>query len=184
MGRLNDLRDRVYKTAVDHGFTDASIGEDFMLMVSEVAEALEDFRASRGPEVVWYERKVELPPSVTDRVVTFLSALKLVAPPSMRTATVITSEPFYTTDVSCGVCNGRGSHVDHAASIADQCRTCRGTGKRIVLNKPCGIRSEMADVIIRVLHFCGKHSIDIDAAVDEKTAYNDARPYKHGGKTL
>ncbi len=50
--------------------------------------------------------------------------------------------------------------------------------------KFCGIPSEMADVIIRVLHFCGKHEIDIEAAVAEKMAYNDSRPYKHGGKKL
>src|SRR5208337_4961555 len=29
-----------------------------------------------------------------------------------------------------------------------------------ILNKPCGISSEMADIVIRVLHFCGKHGID------------------------
>ncbi len=46
--------------------------------------------------------------------------------------------------------------------------------------KPRGIPSEMADVIIRVLHFCGKYKIDIQTAVNEKMAYNDARPFKHG----
>lgn len=50
--------------------------------------------------------------------------------------------------------------------------------------KPVGIPSEMADVIIRVLHFSGKHGIDIEQAVREKMAYNESRPYKHGGKTL
>lgn len=52
------------------------------------------------------------------------------------------------------------------------------------LGKPCGVPSEMADIIIRVLHFCGKHEIDIRRAVAEKMQYNDSRPYKHGGKTL
>jgi NTP pyrophosphatase (non-canonical NTP hydrolase) len=51
------------------------------------------------------------------------------------------------------------------------------------LNKPCGVPSEMADVIIRVLHFCGKYGIDIERAVSEKMAYNETRPFKHG-KTL
>jgi NTP pyrophosphatase (non-canonical NTP hydrolase) len=48
--------------------------------------------------------------------------------------------------------------------------------------KPCGIPSEMADVIIRVLDFCGAHGIDIDKAVTEKMAYNKTRPHKHGKK--
>lgn len=54
----------------------------------------------------------------------------------------------------------------------------------VVVNKPCGIPSEMADVIIRVLHFCGRHNIDIEQAVREKMVYNEERPMRHGGKKL
>jgi NTP pyrophosphatase (non-canonical NTP hydrolase) len=50
--------------------------------------------------------------------------------------------------------------------------------------KPCGIPSEMADVIIRVLHFCGKHNIDIESVVINKMNYNANRPYKHGNRGL
>ncbi len=47
-------------------------------------------------------------------------------------------------------------------------------------NKPCGVPSELADIIIRVLHFAGKHAIDIEAAVNEKMVFNNSREYKHG----
>lgn len=50
--------------------------------------------------------------------------------------------------------------------------------------KPFGIPSELADVIIRVLHMCGKYGIDIDVAVSEKMKYNESRPYRHGDKKL
>lgn len=46
--------------------------------------------------------------------------------------------------------------------------------------KMCGIPSELADVIIRVLHFAGKHGIDIEEAVNTKSNYNSSRPFKHG----
>ena len=49
-----------------------------------------------------------------------------------------------------------------------------------VNGKPEGVPSEMADVVIRVLHFCGKHGIDLDAAVADKMAFNEGRPFKHG----
>lgn len=55
-----------------------------------------------------------------------------------------------------------------------------GSYRPVLPPKPCGVPSEMADVIIRVLHFCGKHGIDVEKAVEEKMAYNDSRPYKHG----
>jgi NTP pyrophosphatase (non-canonical NTP hydrolase) len=50
--------------------------------------------------------------------------------------------------------------------------------------KPLGIPSELADVIIRVLDTCAAKGIDIQAAVEEKLAYNATRGYRHGGKVL
>ncbi len=115
---LNELRDQALKTAKEHGFTDATIGEDIALMHSELSEALEDHRAGRPPTAVWYVDK-----------------------------------------------NGEAT-------------TYQST------SKPCGIPSEMADTIIRILHFCGKHGIDIDRAIVEKMRYNESRPYKNGNKIL
>jgi hypothetical protein len=50
--------------------------------------------------------------------------------------------------------------------------------------KPEGIPSELADVVIRICHYCGVNGINLAAAIREKTAYNCTRPYKHGGKII
>lgn len=50
--------------------------------------------------------------------------------------------------------------------------------------KPVGVPSELADVIIRIAHFAGKHNIDLDRAVREKLEFNETRPFRHGGKKL
>lgn len=50
------------------------------------------------------------------------------------------------------------------------------------LRKPGGVGTELADEIIRIMHFCGKHGIDIANDVAEKMAYNETRPFKHGKK--
>lgn len=50
--------------------------------------------------------------------------------------------------------------------------------------KPEGVPSEMADVIIRVLGFCARHNINIGRAVIDKMAFNETRPFKHGGKAF
>lgn len=48
--------------------------------------------------------------------------------------------------------------------------------------KPGGFASELADVIIRVLDLTAALGIDIDAAIEQKHAYNQTRPMRHGGK--
>lgn len=50
--------------------------------------------------------------------------------------------------------------------------------------KPEGIAVELCDCILRILDYCGKEGIDIEAILEAKHAYNKGRPYRHGGKTL
>lgn len=50
--------------------------------------------------------------------------------------------------------------------------------------KPEGVPSELADVVIRIADMCGAYSIDLEAAIVEKVAFNATRPYRHGGKKL
>lgn len=51
-------------------------------------------------------------------------------------------------------------------------------------NKPEGVPVELADTIIRILDFCGRKGIDIEAVLEEKVKYNFGRAYKHGGKVV
>lgn len=48
--------------------------------------------------------------------------------------------------------------------------------------KPCGIASELADVLIRVADLCGMHDIPLAEGVEAKLTYNASRPVRHGGK--
>lgn len=48
--------------------------------------------------------------------------------------------------------------------------------------KPEGIPIELADELIRILHFANKYGIDLDKMIELKMEYNDSRPYRHGGK--
>lgn len=50
--------------------------------------------------------------------------------------------------------------------------------------KPIGIASELADIVIRVCDLAGIHGIDLENAILAKTAYNQTRSFRHGGKRL
>jgi NTP pyrophosphatase (non-canonical NTP hydrolase) len=51
-----------------------------------------------------------------------------------------------------------------------------------VPNKPEGIPSELADILVRVLDTCYRYGIDPDEVVAEKLTYNATRGLRHGGK--
>lgn len=43
-----------------------------------------------------------------------------------------------------------------------------------------GEAAELADVLIRIFHYCGKRGINLGEAVRLKHEYNITRPYRHG----
>jgi NTP pyrophosphatase (non-canonical NTP hydrolase) len=64
------------------------------------------------------------------------------------------------------------------------CKEVVDFGMEIDIKKPEGIPSEMADIVIRVMDYCGYAGIDLEKAIAEKMEYNRTRPFKHGGKTI
>lgn len=48
--------------------------------------------------------------------------------------------------------------------------------------KPEGIAVEMADCLIRILDWAAHEGLDMDSIIAMKMAYNENRPYRHGGK--
>lgn len=77
-----------------------------------------------------------------------------------------------------------GSLSAHLYNMAGDMETTISASSSGRLYKPIGVVSELADIIIRVLDFSGKHNIDIERAVKEKMTFNITRPHMHGGKLL
>lgn len=50
--------------------------------------------------------------------------------------------------------------------------------------KPEGVASEFADVLIRLLHYSTVHGFDLEWEYERKMAYNEKRPWRHGGRLL
>lgn len=70
--------------------------------------------------------------------------------------------------------------VSHSrTSPAPRCDCEFGEGK-----KPEGVGSEFADILIRLLDDCDRYGIDLRFEFERKMAYNEKRPYQHGGRIL
>jgi len=52
------------------------------------------------------------------------------------------------------------------------------------IDKPEGIGIELADCVIRIMHFCHNFNIDLSTLISYKMEYNEKRPYRHGGKLI
>jgi NTP pyrophosphatase (non-canonical NTP hydrolase) len=101
---ITEIQEAVHRTAVEHGWWESPrpVGEVLMLMVTELAEAMEAYRDG-NPE--------------SEKI-----------PPFSK------------------------------------------------------MEEELVDVIIRLLDFAGGTGLDIEGALAAKMAYNEGRPYRHGGK--
>lgn len=51
-----------------------------------------------------------------------------------------------------------------------------------IRGKPEGMASELADIVIRTVHLADLLGIDLAEEIRVKMAYNEKRPFRHGGK--
>ncbi|WP_207145666.1 hypothetical protein [Brevibacillus brevis] len=75
-------------------------------------------------------------------------------------------------------------HSELSEALEEYRRGKKFTEEYYCNEKPCGIPSELADVVIRVFDFCGSQGIDLEKAIREKMKYNSTRTQRHGGKKL
>ena len=103
------------------------------------------------------------------------------------------SEHLSTKPIPCSNCNGSGRRLpgmpipSEGGSTA--CSVCRGDGK---VPPPwahlgsehdlpiTGEEEECADILIRLLHYCGRRNLRLGLAYQAKTLFNDSRQHKHG----
>jgi hypothetical protein len=48
--------------------------------------------------------------------------------------------------------------------------------------KPEGFPYELADAVIRIMHWFGSQDLDLAVLIKNKLAYNLGRPHRHGDK--
>lgn len=160
---LNELAATIHSRNIRLGFYENPRPFDGMLMnvVTEVAEAQEEWRAGRAMDERYWTVKGE-PEDDLHRL------FRTTKHDNLQVAN-------YDYDYR----SGDPSVPEWITVTPELVRRMPGIVKYL---KPEGIPSELADIIIRVLDICGYHRIDIAAAIADKMAYNETRSHRHGGK--
>jgi NTP pyrophosphatase (non-canonical NTP hydrolase) len=168
LAALNELAAEIHSRNIRLGFYEPALERPFdgMLMnvVAEVAEAQEEWRDGRGLNETYWTIKAAGDPDVAANLFKVIAGELHVS--------------NYDWDFRGG--DGPDNSVPKWLKLTPELlRTMPGIAKYA---KPEGIPTELADIIIRVLDICANWGIDISAAIADKMAYNETRPYRHGGK--
>jgi len=192
---LQELTQTSYEIAKSKGWWDKerSFAALTLLMQSEISEALEDYRNKKGLNEVWYEssdpmanRILTEPSSPNDKFCGIASELADVVIRicdmaghyglELKPIAVKASDNFE-------VALARASlEISKAFDVLDD---WAGTLPRMVLRG----RLEAAGVflsgaIVHLDHMCRANGIDLEKAIEIKTAFNRTRPQRHGGKAI
>jgi len=179
---IKEMQEEAGRHAKSKGFHDVetNVGELLMLIVTEAAEAMEDYRDYRKPDGIatlgyglhemhfWEDdgggpytaqRSEE---EIADAVAGFENdwAYDLALPDE---------DPRSLKHLSM---ERRGELYEAGLEGAKQ------------LYKPCGLASELADIIIRCGDLACRLGVDLETAILEKQKYNRTRSFMHGGKAV
>lgn len=129
-----------------------------MLMVSELAEALEEYR-DRPIHETWYAVNFKADEPVPEDV----------------------------RDVVAKLARQTSMEVTHNGNIGDDNRMTSDDWDRLVnagIAKPEGVPSELADTVIRILDTAEAYGIDLGFEIERKMRYNETRAFRHGGRLV
>ena len=181
LGSLRIMADEVYAWAETKGWEpdpDRTFGDVIALLHSEVSEALEAWRdwdknlfgrvMLGKPEGVGSE--------FADVFIRLLHYCKV-----------------YGIDLKRAFLNNYGWEPEHPNSFGDACAYLHyGISNAFIayLNAVDGedvperVGAEFARLFARLLQYCGKYGIDLQAEYDLKMKYNHTREYRHGGRSM
>lgn len=155
------LASRINQTAHEKGWwrdPQREFDGVLMLIVSEAAEALEEWRNNHAADECYFTIPSHRP-AITD-----------------YDSTDLRTKVF---DLERQHSGNRPVYPKHLAEFTDD-------EVELLIEKghlkPEGIPSELADIVIRVFDCAAEYGIDIEEQVVNKMAYNATRSHRHGGK--
>jgi NTP pyrophosphatase (non-canonical NTP hydrolase) len=150
-----------------------------LMVVPEHEKSLEDMQAE---VVAWAQRKGWHDPDENPATVTLAEKTNPTFGEAMALITSEVSEALEAyRDWGLDDATGEDKHDSNGCDLSfAACRCIPGPTPA----KPKGVGSEFADVLIRLFHYAELFGVDLRFEYERKMAYNERRPFRHGGKPL
>lgn len=197
---LNELRDRAYKNACEHGFHEQEYSDDhyLMLVICELAEAVEADRGNnwnRRAKVDWFKKKMEtslicqgLDPTISKErgyEVAYNETIKGSIEEELADAVIRLLDFAGLRGINLELANG-----DIDACIEDMAEACKDETftESIYSISTLPVRYDgifdlptaVNDMILSIFRLAKHLNIDLLWHIEMKMKYNELREYKHG----
>lgn len=180
----NALRDRAYKNACDHGFHEEKLSREtyFMLIITEISEAVEADRKGKHADMAFFNRKYK---DYSDTRFGFERTIKGSVDEELADVIIRCLDLAGAYKIHLNVkYNSRVFTDDHwsyqtfAENAFELCKIVTD----IENDNGLHLDTDILDIIYFVLDWCKYLGIDIMTHVHLKMEYNETRPYKNGEK--
>jgi NTP pyrophosphatase (non-canonical NTP hydrolase) len=181
---LNELRNRAYKTACEHGFHDTELSNEHLicLVISELMEAVEADRRGKQPNVMQFDRGISYPMNDFKKVYDYCIkgtvaeeladvAIRLLDLAGLRGITIecFSEEDIYESTESC---NGE-TFTESIYSIAT-------IPVRFEYEYDYTFDKQLNSMLLGVIGLSNYMGIDLLWHIEQKMRYNELRENKHG----
>lgn len=191
---LNELRDRAYKCACEHGFHDKEYPyyHWLMLTISELGEAVEADRCDRHADKEAFERMMRGPilKDDTDEDIVFYTNFKRyikdtvedeLADVVIRLLDFAGLNGIDLTKLQAEVDNGEVEKIDIKGS--DLIMSCYVISSILSeISEDLNLAYVVYDTINSVILYAHRNNIDLEWHIEQKMRYNELRPMLNGKK--
>lgn len=194
MKDLNELRDKAYQCAVEHGWHEEKLSDEHFLclVVSELMEAVEADRKGKHSKVEkfkeWQGNSIPLTEGTRQKRFKedFEAYIKGCVEEELADACIRLFDLSGLNDINLGEISMDELKDSYWFPYFSFTEYIYYFTSRFF--NPEEIESRTIDNVVRsvlreILGFCLKKNIDIFWHIEQKMRYNELRPYKHGGKT-
>lgn len=196
---LASLAESAFKNADKHGFYTESteIETALMLIITEMAEAVQADRKNRHGSIEDYESEIQMGRDIptayknslegtvesefADIAIRILSLLGWI---NSKTPIKLKSDSILADEYGIGKIQFKVQNTINKGSIAKDLYRLNGRFSWFVDNESCSwfVSDTLQGILMRVFAIAHNHNIDLMEHIKLKMKYNESRPYLHGCK--